>query len=223
MKKKILLLGLIGTILSFVIHFYTQNNDITITTLGDSLALGITPYYIKGYSYNDYLKEYYKINHKLKNFYEFAYQNISISELIYKIKNNETKIIKNKKINIERAINEADILTISIGIDEIANQKITSEIKKKFSNDFNELLNLIKKLNNKKVIVLSLYQPKNQDILTISKLNAIIRDETLSHNFIFLDINNCIKSTSFLNNNHYLNYEAHKKIYELIKNELKTN
>ena len=38
MKKKLLLITILGTILSFIIYFYTQNDEITITSLGDGLA-----------------------------------------------------------------------------------------------------------------------------------------------------------------------------------------
>ena len=69
MKKKILLIAMLGTILSFVIYFYTKSDKITLVTLGDGLSMGMTPYNIEGYSFNDYLKEDYKLKHKLKKYY----------------------------------------------------------------------------------------------------------------------------------------------------------
>ena len=96
MKKKIILITLIGTIISFIIYFYTQNNDITIVSLGDGVSTGMTPYLIEGYSYNDYLKDDYKTKHELKAYYEYGSPNMTIKELIYDIKIN-AKNLKIKK------------------------------------------------------------------------------------------------------------------------------
>ena len=83
MKKKIILIALIGAILSVVIYFYTQNKEITIVALGDGLALGMTPYGIEGYSFNDYLKEDYLNKHELKAYiHEFARKGKTIKEQI---------------------------------------------------------------------------------------------------------------------------------------------
>ena len=222
MQKKILLLAIFGTIFSFIIYYYTKNDDLTICALGDGLSSGMTAYNIEGYSFNDYLKEDIKKLHKLKNYYEYAYANLTIKELIYQIKANDKILYKNTQVELQHAINEADILTIAIGLDELANTKITSQERKEFLNDFKELLNIIKNLNNKKVIVLGIYNTPKHDLLSTNKINAIIRDLSLSNKFIFIDIASDIKKEHFLNNNsYYINYEAHKIIYAKIKNTIK--
>ena len=66
MKKKIILIALLGGILSIIIYFFTQSNEITIVSLGDGISLGMTPYDIEGISFNDYLKEFYEENMNLK-------------------------------------------------------------------------------------------------------------------------------------------------------------
>ena len=77
---------------------------------------------------------------------------------------------------------------------------------------------MIKVLNHHKVVVLSLYETSNLDLFTVNRLNAIIRDISLSNKFIYIDINEIIKKENFLNTkSHYLNYEAHKLIYKEIK------
>ncbi len=220
MKKKLLIITILGTILSIAIYFYTKSDEITITALGDGLALGMTPYNIEGYSFNDYLSADYKANHQLRNYLsEFASLNKTIKELTYEIKDNKEIIIKNEKYEIQRAINEANILTIAIGMDELANKKITKQVIKDFEANFKELLNTIKILNTKKVVVLSLYKTKNMDELTISRLNAIIRDLTLSNNFIYIDINNILNNDAYYldKNSFYINYLGHKAIYNEIK------
>ena len=223
MKKKLILLILVSTILTFFIYNFTHTSDITIVSLGDGLSLGMTPYDIKGKSFNDYLKEDYEQKHKLKNYIsDFASPNKTIKELIYEIKDNKTLTINNNKISIKQAIHDADILTIAIGLDELSKINITSEVRNKFTTDLKELLSIIKVLNNNQVFVLSIYPTYEHDLLTISKINAIIRDITLTNSFNFIDISNSINESYFLNkNSHYINYEGHKKIYEKIKQTLK--
>ena len=218
MKKKLILLTILGVIFTFIIYYYTKNDNLTILALGDGLSSGMTSYDIEGLSFNDYMREDYKLMHKLNKYYEYAYANLTIKELTYQIKANDTILYKDKQIELQQAINEADIITIAIGLDELASVKITSQIRHEFTDDFKELLATIKSLNHKQVIVLSIYNIANHDLLSTSKINAIIRDLAMSNNFTFIDISKIITEDYFLtNNSHYLNYEAHKQIYDQIK------
>jgi len=218
LKNKLILITILGTIFSAIIYFHTKSDEINIVALGDGLALGMTPYNIKGYSYNDYLKEEYKKNHKLNKYYEFASTGKTVKELIYEIKDNKTINISNEKIEIQRAINEASILTINIGMDELSEDKITSSIIKEYKEDIEELLSMIKMLNNKKVIVLGLYTIKKQELLNINKINAIIRETCISNNFTFIDISSILNKNEyyFTNESYYINYLGHKEIYNKI-------
>ncbi len=222
MKKKLLLMLIIGTICTFLIYTYTKKDEVTIVSIGDSLSLGMTPSDIPGLSFNDYLKESYVNKKKLKNYIpDFATPGLTIKELIYEIKENKALIIKNKKIEIKQALNEADILTIAIGLDELSKTNITPEVKREFKNDFAELLNLIKDLNKEQVFVISIYPTNEHDPLITNKINAIMRDLTLTNNFTFIDISSLITKDHFLNkDSYYINYEAHKLIYEEINKYL---
>ena len=220
MRKKIIAIALLGGVLSVIIYFFTQNNDITIVSIGDGISLGMTPYGIEGLSFNDYLKEDYQTKHELKTYiHEFASAGKTTKELIYEIKENKSLVIKNEQIEIKQAINHADILTIAIGMDELAHQKITNQIKNEYLDDIEELLSMIKMLNQKKVIVISLYTWGKNDILTIEKLNASLRDITLTNNFIFIDINKILMPEKYYlsQDSYYINYLGHKAIYEELK------
>ena len=209
MKKKIILSALLGSILSIIIYFYTRKEEINIVSLGDGISIGMTPYNIEGYSYNDYLKNYYENVHKLNKYYEFGSFGKTARELIYEIKENKTKSFQDAKIEIQRAINEADILTLSIGMDELSEDKITKEMINDYKTDIKELFKTIKKLNNKKVFVISLYTIKKEELSSIEKLNALIREESERNNFIFIDY---LDPKSY-----YLNYHGHLAIYNEIK------
>lgn len=222
MKKKIILIALLGGILSIIIYFFTQNNELTIMSIGDGLSSGETPYGIEGYSFNDYLKEDYLTKHNLKDYIEYAIPNKTIKELIYEIKENKEINLKSKKIEIKQAINKADILTIAIGMDELVNVKITNQIKNEYLHDLEELLSMIKVLNQKKVVIISLYTWGKNDLLTIEKLNASIRDISLSNSFLFIDINKILMDKEYYltTDSYYINYIGHKRIYEEIKKVL---
>ena len=223
MKIKLIILIIIVSFTSIIIYNYTQKDEITVVALGDSISLGMTPYNIKGYSYNNYLKEEYENKHKLNKYYEFSECGKTVKELIYEIKENKKIDINGKTIELQRIINEADILTINIGMDELSEDKITKEIIKNYNNDIKELLNIIKKLNSKKVIIIGLFTIKKEELLNINKINANIRDKALINNFTFIDISTILNKEEYFFNkdSYYINYLGHKEIYKAISKSLK--
>ena len=220
MKKKIIIITLVSSMLSILIYFYTKKEEINIVAIGDAISLGMTPYNIKGYSFNDYLKEKYNSNRELHSYYEYASVGKTVKELTYEIKENKSLIINDKKQGIQQIINNANILTITIGMDELSEDKITLDIIKDYLKDMEELLKLIKSLNNKKVIVTGLYTIKKKELLSINKINTSLRELCSSYNFIFIDISTILTDNNyyFEPNNYYLNYLGNKAIYsEIIK------
>ena len=219
MKKKIIIIALLGSILSIIIYFYTRKEEINIVSLGDGVSIGMTPYNIEGFSYNDYLKQDYENIHKLNRYYEFGSFGKTVKELIYEIKENKNKSFKEDNIEIQRAINEADILTICIGMDELSEDKITKQMIIEYEDDIKELLSMIKMLNNKKVLVIGLYTIKKEELDSIEKLNTIIRIEAEKNNFTFIDITNLINKKEYYldDKSYYINYEGHKAIYNELK------
>ena len=216
MKKKIILIVILGTILSLLIYLSTRENNITITALGDGLSLGMTPFDIEGISYNDYLKDYLKEKKILKKYYNHSEFGLTVKELIYEIKANE--IIKNQNIELKRAINDADILIISIGMDELSEDNLTKNRMNNYIEDINYLIKLIKTLNNKEIILLGLYTIKDKEELNIMKLNAKLRDLCNNNNIKYIELNNILKNKDYYldNNSYYINYKGHKLIKEEI-------
>ncbi len=219
MKKKIIIITLLGSILSIIIYFYTRKEEINIVSLGDGISIGMTPYNIEGYSYNDYLKNTYDNIHKLNKYYEFGSFGKTARELIYEIKENKTKSFKEDKIEIQRAINEADILTISIGMDELSEDKITKQMILEYEDDIKELFSMINMLNNKEVFIIGLYTIKKEELASIERLNAILREEAINNNFIFIDITNIVNKKEYYldSKSYYINYQGHLAIYNEIK------
>ena len=104
-------------------------------------------------------------------------------------------------------------------MDELSEDKITKEMINDYKTDIKELFKTIKKLNNKKVFVISLYTIKKEELSSIEKLNALIREESERNNFIFIDITNIINKKEYYLDpkSYYLNYHGHLAIYNEIK------
>ena len=91
MRKKIILTILVGSVLTFFIYKIFYHEDMNIMTLGDGVGTGLTAYNVKGYSYNDYLKDYYEKNSILKEYItEFSNAEETTETLILKLQNNYT-------------------------------------------------------------------------------------------------------------------------------------
>lgn len=223
MKKRIIMVVILGAFLSIVIYFFTRNDEVTLVSLGDGLSLGMTPYGIEGISFNDYLMSDYKIEKKLKNYLSFfSEERKTVKELIYEIKDNKTVIYKDKRLEIQRVISEADILTLAIGMDELSSIKITRNVKEEFIYQYQELLDLLRKLNQNKIVIISLYAWGNNDFLTIEKINAQLRDMAITRGIIFIDVNKMFMTDEYylVKNSYYINYLGHHLIYEEIKKRL---
>ena len=164
---------LISTIILLSILFiYLKNIDkkIYYLSLGDSVSLGITPYNTKDYSYQDYVKDYlYKEN--LLEFYVNNYneRDLRITDLINKIEDNIKLKIGGKNKSIKNSLIKADLITLSIGNDELIS-KINlvpnldnNEIYKyidELVDDMGKLISLIREYCKEDIILIGPYKPR---------------------------------------------------------------
>ena len=83
-------------IIIFIMYCLFKSNKLIYISLGDSLALGKTPYKSIGYGYSDYVKDYLEDNNKLK-FYtkDFAQEGYRITDVL-------NDITLNKKISSKK-------------------------------------------------------------------------------------------------------------------------
>lgn len=221
-KYKLLIIIALGIILTILINKNTVRNKINLVSIGDGLSLGMTEYKVAGPSFNDYLKEGLEKKGKINEFNnEFSQYYLTIHELNEYIEDNQ--LGKYTRTPIKQVIAKADILTISIGLDELVikslNEKIDEYIKNDFLLDYKILLSSIREFYDKKIIILGLYsayQLNKSDVLEInSKLNILAGN----YNCIYYDLFSYSLNNKYLNNNsYYINYEGHKKIAnDLIK------
>ncbi len=207
---KIILILFISTILTIFIYYNTLNKEINLLSLGDGVASGMTPSNLNGTSYNDILSKNVK-NYNL----DFAKPNYRVIDLLNDIKNN-TKINNNY---IEQLIHSSNIITISIGMDELSNiDNLNTTYINTFLNNYDNLLYILRKLNNKEIILLSLYKYKYIKDSYIILINSKLKEYSQKYNIKFIDINLILSTTHFpKENSYYFNYNAHLLISNKIK------
>ena len=98
-------------------------------------------------------------------------------------------------------------------------QKITKQMILEYEDDIKELFSMINMLNNKEVFIIGLYTIKKEELASIERLNAILREEAINNNFIFIDITNIVNKKEYYldSKSYYINYQGHLAIYNEIK------
>lgn len=225
-RYKLFLIIILGAILTFVIYFSNQSSQINIVAIGDGVALGMTPYNVLGISFNDYLKEHYAQNNLLNNYNkEFCLSHLTSKELNDSLEKNAIGPKSNKPI--KQIIEQANILTIALGVDEFADISLRTdnfaEYITAFILNYKNILTTIRTFYDGKLIVLGLYPAYNLDKNTVITINKELQKLSLNYDFIFLDLLPIsLNSKYYLQpTSYYMNYEAHQKIFKDILRFLK--
>lgn len=245
MKRRYkLLIGFIITgIILIIIFLITRDKKIYYLSLGDGLSVGIN-LDENSKSYGDYLSEYLK-DKNIYQFYtnSFSHQNYRSIDLLNDLKNNKIIKINGKEISIKHALIKADIVTLSIGMNDIYyklnianlyNLEDNEDLYKYIDDvikDINILLYELKKSCKEQIIVLGFYNPFiNSNLMFSNMIEKVIvyannRLEQIvnKYDMTFLDTHDM-----FLANPNYLSeknsmyptqegyYAIYKKIIDLI-------
>ena len=183
MNKKILVIFFTALILSFIIFKLVYKKHIDYLALGDELVLGYSSYGTYNKSYADYFINYLKNRKILGNYNkDFSSYDKRITDLIKDM--DDIKEINNTNIN--QAIANSDIITLSFGQKEIydlLNSNYDNNLKNissiynyidDYFNDYIVLINKIRKISDSKIYIIGLYNPLiNTNQETIKKLNEI--------------------------------------------------
>ena len=205
----------------YLIYTLTNNNNLNYVTLGDSLSKGVTPYFANGYGYSNYIVDYLKKNNKLNSYNDdFTSIDYRITDLINLINiNYETN---NQTIN--QAIHSADIITISVGMQELYYKINTNDTNiytyiDKMLEDTEELFTLIRKNNNKKIYMLGYYNTKNTNQDLFNYANIKLKEICQKNKITCIDTQSIFyKNTTYFENPNSFNpnLQGYYKIYEKI-------
>jgi len=221
MKKKIIIIILLGVIGTFFIYNENKQEKIYFLSLGDGLASGMTAYHIEGYNYNDYLRDELEQQSKLEKYIpEFSEEDQSVENLITRIENN----YKSEELNltIQQALSKSKIITIGIGLDELANtsiyHRLLSREKEDYKKDMTKLIQLIRSFNEGKIFLLGIYKAYNLNMEDVDEINRFLKELAENNKIIYVDIANLSENADYflLNNSYYLNYKGHKEIFNRI-------
>ena len=222
MRKKIILTILVGSVLTFFIYKIFYHEDMNIMTLGDGVGTGLTAYNVKGYSYNDYLKDYYEKNSILKEYItEFSNAEETTETLILKLQNNYT--LESTGLSITQAISKAKILTVSIGMNELSHKmEIETEEIETYLNNIEKILKLLRIYNKKEIFLTSLYETSFLNNTKVTEINNRLKQLCDTYQVHFIDITNILKNKEYIFNNtsFYFNYRGHRYISEEILKHL---
>lgn len=205
----------------YLIYTLTSNNNLNYVTLGDSLSKGVTPYFANGYGYSNYIVDYLKKNNKLNSYNDdFTGVDYRITDLINLINiNYETN---NQTIN--QAIHSADIITISVGMQELYYKINTNDTNiytyiDKMLEDTEELFTLIRKNNSKKIYMLGYYNTKNTNQDLFNYANIKLKEICQKNKITYIDTQSIFyKNTTYFENPNSFNpnLQGYYKIYEKI-------
>lgn len=218
MKKILLILFLFLS--CYIIYAKTYDDKKFYLAVGDGITAGYNDIIINYLDNLDVLKEYNN---------SFINKDYRIKDLIRVIKYNEEMNINNKSVSIHYLLKEADIITLSIGMNDIY-YKLNNNTKDIYSyvneivNDMEILLDSIKKYSCNKVIVLGFYNitNKNNDIFTY--LNYKVKSLVETYGYDYIELANIINKEHLQStDNYYLNEEGNQLISKLIVEKFKNS
>ena len=208
--KKILIIGII--ILSiFIIYLTTLDKKVYYLVLGDEISLGLTSnnHYEKNYS--EYIKEYLEEKKLLEKYInEYVTQNYRITDIINDIKTN--KELEDTKQTLKNALIKADLVTISIGTNDIMSKiETTNKMNKidykklkdnieSIKNDYEQLLKQLREYCKEDIIVIGIYINTNNEYIyeMIKNLNQQFKNISKNYNIEYIDLYELLTSEEYV-------------------------
>lgn len=232
MKKILTFLIVILSVL--LIYIGLKDKKIYYLSIGDSLSMGITPYNNFDYGYSDYIKDYLQEQNLLEVYVNSGDNNKRITDIISDIENNINIIVDNKNKTFQNALIKADLITISIGNNDLlSNIKINEEFSivdlyDKFDQiliDYEKLFSLLRKYCKENIFILGLYNTINHDNIDdfFKYANSELKKLCDKYEIQFVDIYEEFNNNSYFPNpnSKIPNKEGYKIISEKIKQMLK--
>lgn len=193
MKK--ILFALVIFVIVFLIYSFNINKKVYYLSLGDYLSYGINNNKIVNNTYSNNLREYYKDN--LENYVNYSVlDDYRVMDLYNDITSNKKIKFENKEYNIQNLLIKANLITISIGMNDLLYKIEYSnniyDYTDELLNDIEKLLVLIRKYNKDKIYVLGFYNIID-DLELINYANLKLNKICNQNKVVYVDISNLDK------------------------------
>ena len=230
--KKILFIGII-LLGVFLIYLSTFDKKIFYLSLGDELSLGYNEFNVGDYGYTDYVKDYLEEIKKLEIYVNSYFKkNLRTTDLIEMIEDNEKAVVNGKDRAIKNALIKADLVTLSIGHNDVVSKLSLYENYSKeeiydyldsFLIDLEKLIKLVRQYCKEDIIFIGFYNTldENTDIY-FKYLNDKSKKLMGNYDITYLDIYDKIKN--YKTNSFYPTKEGYlyigKEIESILKQEI---
>lgn len=226
MKKVFLILILFLS--CYFIYNATIDKKIYYLSVGDYLSKGSNEYGVVSYGYSDFVKDYLLNNNLLEGYNKiFTNNDYQVADIVKVLQYNEQK----EEESLNRLIKKADIITISLGMNDLYNkleknnQNVYTYIDNMIIN-YDKILKYINNFRHKDVFILGYYNysTKNNDIFDYA--NYKLKELCKRYNYIYIDLSDIFSNNpNYFSNNQKLipNIDGYEKISQIIVEKIKNN
>lgn len=200
----------------FLIYLTTLDRKVYYLNLGDEISIGDNNY---GILIKDYLKKKNKLE---KYISEFSKEDYRTTDLIKDIEENRKVYSNESNIAIKNALIKADLVTLSIGSNDIYYKITTSSPKESYEYidqvlvDLENLLELIRQYCKEDIIMINYYNAYQERYHEIfDYMNDKLNDLGTLYHIHIIDITNIMKERTM--DNRLPNKEEYNLIYERMK------
>lgn len=227
MKKVILILLIFFS--CYFIYNFTNDDRLFYLNIGDGLSMGINSNNARSEGYASRIKNYLDKEDKLDGYNDsFVSKDNRITDVLRSIKYHEDVLINDDNVTINELLKKADIVTISLGMNELYYKLLLNNDNMygyvdDMLKDMDDLLKEIDRFNHKKVFVLGYYNftGSNYDIFTY--LNFNLEKAVNKYNYVFIDLDKLFRNNQdFFKKNTiiYPNNEGYERIFKIIVDKI---
>lgn len=199
--KKFIVIGLV--VLSIlIIYLTTIDRQIYYLAFGDDIT---TIELENNNGYSNHIKNYLEYYDKLEVYIkEFSKENYRITDMITDINNNKKVKIGDKDKSVKNALIKADLLTVSVGINDLTSKINTQNIDKvnnyqhlyddvdEITNDLQKLLIILREYCKEDIFLIGIYYPytiQNQELNSVfAYLNTRFKEMANIYEIQYIDI-----------------------------------
>lgn len=216
MKWKTILFIAVIVLTIFMIYLSTLDRKVYYLNLGDELS-------VEEGSYGDLIKDYLVSKNKLEKYIsEFSEADYRTTDLIKDIEDNRKVYSNGANIAIKNALIKADLVTLSIGSNDIYYKITTASPRESYEYidqvlvDLENLLELIRQYCKEDIIMINYYNSYQERYHEIfDYMNDKLQDLAVLYDIHMIDITDIMIDSNM--ENRFPDTEEYQQIYEKMK------